>query len=107
MTAPMERNGTSRRELNARRRLSRRPSRLGTAAGSAPKPDYLVDADAGFPELLKRSWQQAVAAPDLCTAVDVLLTLAGHVPADVQLRALDTAEEAALAVLCGISWRER
>ena len=107
MTTSMERNGISRRELNARRRLSRRPSRLGTAAGSAPKPDYLVDADAGFPELLKQSWQQAVAAPDLRTTVDILLTLAGHVPADVQLRALDTAEEAALAVLCGISWREQ
>ncbi|HEU5270157.1 MAG TPA: hypothetical protein VFU36_09565 [Jatrophihabitans sp.] len=105
MTASIERNKTSRRETNARRRFSRRPSRLGTAAGAASRPDYLVDAEAGFPDLLKQTWRAAVAAPDLRTAVDIVLTLAGHVPADVQLRALDTAEEAALAVLCGISWR--
>jgi len=105
MTASIERNAVSRREVNARRRFSRRPSRLGTAAGAASRPDYLVDAEAGFPELLKRTWREAAAAPDLRSAVDIVLTLAGHVPADVQLRALDTAEEAALAVLCGISWR--
>ena len=105
MTASIERNKMTRREANARRRFSRRPSRLGSAAGAASRPDYLVDAEAGFPELLKQTWRAAVAAPELRTAVDIVLTLAGHVPADVQLRALDTAEEAALAVLCGISWR--
>jgi hypothetical protein len=105
MTASIERNQASRREVNARRRFSRRPSRLGTAAGAARRPDYLVDAEAGFPDLLKRTWREAAAAADLRTAVDTVLTLAGHVPADVQLRALNTAEEAALTVLCGISWR--
>jgi hypothetical protein len=106
MTTSMERNAASRRETNARRRLSRRPSRLGTAAGAASRPDYLVDAEAGFPDLLKRAWREAVVAKDLSTAVDTLLTLAGHVPADVQLRALDTAEEAALRALFAISWRD-
>ncbi|MFL6162177.1 MAG: hypothetical protein ACJ74U_08110 [Jatrophihabitantaceae bacterium] len=106
MTTSIERDSASRRELNARRRLSRRPSRLGTAAGTTRKPDYLVDADAGFPDLLKQVWRQAVAATELRTTVDILLSLAGHVPPDVQLRALGTAEEAALRVLCGISWRD-
>ena len=86
-------------------RQSRRPSRLGTPAGTAPKPDYLVDDDAGFPGLLARTWRAAIAAPDLPAAVTTLLTLDGHVPADVQLRALRIAEECALAVLCGASWR--
>jgi hypothetical protein len=51
-------------------------------------------------------WRQAVAAPDLPAAVDTLLTLAGHVPADVQLRALRIADECALKVLSGRSWRQ-
>jgi hypothetical protein len=107
MTAPNERNGAvSRRATLAKARQSRRPSRLGTAAGAAAKPDYLLGDDAGFPGLLKRTWQQATAAPDLAMAVDTLLTLGGHVPADVQLRALRIADECALKVLCGRSWRE-
>jgi hypothetical protein len=60
--------------------------------------------DAGFPGLLKRVWQQA-AALDLPAAVDTLLTLAGHVPADIQLRALRIADECALKILFGRSWR--
>ena len=106
MTAPPERQGTSRRAALAKARQSRRPSRLGTPAGAALKPDYVLDDDAGFPGLLKRVWQQARAAPDLLAAVNTLLTLGGHVPADVQLRALRSADESALKTLCGVSWRE-
>jgi hypothetical protein len=107
MTAPAERNSaTTRQAALAKARQSRRPSRLGTAAGSAAKPDYLLAGDAGFPGLLSRVWGQAAAAPDLGAAVDTLLTLGGHVPADVQLRALRMADECALKVLFGRSWRE-
>jgi hypothetical protein len=89
----------------AEKRQSRRPSRLGTPAGTADKPDYPLADDAGFPGLLHRVWQTATVAPDLASAVDTLLTLGGHVPADVQLRALGTAEEVALRVVTGASWR--
>ena len=108
MTLPNERSGTatSRRAANAKARQSRRPSRLGTAAGTAAKPDYLLPEDAGFPGLLKRTWQQAAAAPDLPAAVETLLTLGGHVPADVQLRALRMADECALKAMCGRTWRD-
>lgn len=105
MTVPTQRNVTSRRAVLAKARQSRRPSRLGTPAGAAVKPDYLLDDGAGFPELLKRAWQQAISAPNLFAAVNTLLTLGGHVPPDVQLRALRIAEECALKVLCGVSWR--
>ncbi len=105
MTIQPGRDTTSRRALLAKARQSRRPSRLGTPAGAADKPDYLLDRDAGFPELLKRAWQEAVAAPSLAESVSALLTLGGHVPADIQLRALRTAEEVALTVLCGVTWR--
>ncbi|MFD0683219.1 hypothetical protein [Actinomadura fibrosa] len=97
--------GVSRRAALAKARQSRRPSRLGRRAGAAAKPDYPMEADAGFPGLLKRVWQQAAAAPDLPSAVDTLLTLGGHVPADVQLRALPAPDECALKVLFGRSWR--
>ncbi|MGP9018098.1 hypothetical protein ACT1U9_06750 [Streptomyces sp. BR1] len=106
MTSSAERNGTSRRAINAKKRQSRRPSRQGAVAGATPKPDRLKDEEAGFPTLLKRAWERATEAPDLRSAVNALLTLDGHVPAEVQLRALRTADEAALKVLCGISWRE-
>jgi hypothetical protein len=107
MTLPTERNvATSRRAALAKARQSRRPSRLGMLAGASPRPDHLLAEDAGFPGLLKHAWQRAVAAPDLPAAVDTLLTLAGHVPADVQLRALRIADECALKVLFGRSWRE-
>lgn len=107
MTLPIERNAaTSRRAALAKARQSRRPSRLGSAAGAAAEPDYPVPDDAGFPGLLDRTWQQAVSAPDLATAVDILLTLGGHVPAGIQLRALRIADECALKVLCGKTWRE-
>ena len=94
-----------RRATLAKARQSRRPSRLGTAAGTADKPDYPLPVDAGFPGLLERAWKQATAAADLPTAVDALLTLGGHVPAAVQLRALRTTDECALKVLCARSWR--
>ncbi|MET7619069.1 hypothetical protein [Streptomyces sp. NPDC005408] len=111
MTAPAGHNaapaegGPSRRAVLAKKRQSRRPSRLGVPAGATPKPDHVSEEDAGFAGLLKRAWQQAVQAPDLRTAVDTLLTLGGHVPADIQLRALRSTDEAALKVLCGMSWR--
>lgn len=96
---------TSGRAERAHARQSRRPSRLGTAAGTAPKPDRLLAHDAGFPSLLKQVWQQATEAPDLAAALGVLLDLGGHVPADVQLRSLRATDEAALKVLTGLSWR--
>ena len=106
MTLPTERDtALSRKAALAKARQSRRPSRLGQRAGAAAKPDYLVAQDAGFPGLLNRAWQQAAAAPDLPSAVNTLLTLAGHVPADIQLRALPAAQECALKVLFGRSWR--
>ncbi|MEN3356196.1 MAG: hypothetical protein V7637_178 [Mycobacteriales bacterium] len=105
MTRPAERNSSSRRAKLSRARQSRRPSRLGTAAGVAAEPDYLLSTDAGFPGLLKRVWRAATAAEDLPAAVDMLLTLGGHVPADVQLRALGSADEIALWALSGVSWR--
>jgi hypothetical protein len=105
MILPAERNVTFRRAAMAKARQSRRPSRLGTPAGAAPEPDRVLDHDAGFPGLLAQVWQQATAAADLAAAVNTLLTLGGRVPADVQLRALRPAEECALKVLCGISWR--
>ncbi|WP_431331476.1 hypothetical protein ACPZ13_36715 (plasmid) [Streptomyces sp. IPPR8] len=104
MSALPER-GESRRAANARKRISRRPSRLGLVAGATLKPDRVREADAGFPGLLKRAWRRAEQTDDLRSFVEVLLTLDGHVPADVQLRALSAAEEAALAALCGLSWR--
>ncbi|WP_412079685.1 hypothetical protein ACLF6K_40015 (plasmid) [Streptomyces xanthophaeus] len=103
MTGPAERE--SRRAVNARKRISRRPSRLGTPAGTTLKPDRESEPDAGFPSLLKRAWQRATEAGDPRSAVEVLLTLDGYVPADVQLRALSTADEAALKVLSGLTWR--
>lgn len=106
MTMPVERDtGLSRRAALAKARQSRRPSRLGRRAGTASKPDYPLAEDAGFPGLLKRTWRQATAAPDLPAAVDTLLTLAGRVPADIQLRALPVADECAMKVLFGKSWR--
>jgi hypothetical protein len=106
MTLPTERDAAlSRKAALAKARQSRRPSRLGQRAGAAAKPDYLVAQDAGFPGLLRQAWQQATAAPDLPSAVNTLLTLAGHVPADIALRALPAAQECALKVLFGRSWR--
>jgi hypothetical protein len=95
-----------RRAALAKARQSRRPSRLGTVAGAAPTPDQVLPDDAGFPDLLRTAWQQAVAAPDLRSAVTTLATLGGHVPAEVQLRALATSDECALAALYGVSWRD-
>ncbi|WP_282695377.1 hypothetical protein [Streptomyces sp. CC208A] len=107
MTIPTEPDRTlDRRAAMAKARRSRRPSRLGSAAGVAERPEQPGEKDAGFPELLRRTWRQAVDAPDLGTAVDTLLTLGGHVPADIQLRALPVKAEAALKVLAGRNWRK-
>ncbi|MEU4877629.1 hypothetical protein [Streptomyces sp. NPDC021608] len=96
----------SRRAVQARKRISRRPSRLGLPAGSTLTPDRVAEADAGFPGLLRRVWRSAAGAADLRSALEVLLTLDGHVPGDVQLRALNSAEQAALTALCGLNWRD-
>ncbi|MER6924536.1 hypothetical protein ABT314_37320, partial [Streptomyces spiralis] len=96
----------SRRAANARKRISRRPSRLGLPAGSTAKPDRVREADAGFSGLLKRVWRRAAEAGDLRASLQVLLTLDGHVPAGIQLRALNSVEQAALTALCGLSWRD-
>ncbi|HET7016188.1 MAG TPA: hypothetical protein VFI65_19865, partial [Streptosporangiaceae bacterium] len=107
MTLPTERDSAlSRKATLAKARLSRRPSRLGQQAGAAAKPDYLVAQDAGFPLLLKQAWQAAIAADDLSSAVDVLLSLGGYVPAEISLRALPLADECAMRVLFGKSWRK-
>ncbi|GAA4224434.1 hypothetical protein GCM10022254_03850 [Actinomadura meridiana] len=106
MSSAAEPGRSSRRAELAGMRLSRRPSRLGTRAGAAPGPDRVLPDEAGFPGLLARVVDAASAAPTLHAAVRVLLTLDGHVPADVQLRALRIEDEAALAVLGGVSWRE-
>ncbi|MGW1070999.1 hypothetical protein ACWD4F_41700 [Streptomyces aureus] len=102
MTAPVDREG-SRRAANSRKRQSRRPSRLGLVAGATPKPDRVREEDAGFPGLLARVWQKASAAADMRAALDILLTLDGHVPAEVQEGALRTADAAALKVVAGLS----
>ncbi|MDI3422577.1 hypothetical protein [Streptomyces luteolus] len=104
MTGPAGRR-ESRRASNARKRISRRPSRLGIPAGTTAKPDRVREPDAGFPGLLKNVWQRATEAGELPAVLDVLLTLDRHVPADVQLRALNSAEQAALFALSGLSWR--
>lgn len=106
MGRSVELGASSRREILKKARWSRRPSRLGTVAGTAPGPDRVREADAGFPGLLTRVWQKASTAPDPITAVRTLLTLDGHVPSDIQLRALGIAEECALKVLYGLSWRQ-
>ncbi|MFD4263050.1 hypothetical protein ACFWR9_36925 [Streptomyces sp. NPDC058534] len=98
--------GESRRARNAKKRISRRPSRLGTPAGATAKPDRVHDPDAGFPHLLSRVWQRASQADGPRAALDVLLTLDGHVPAGIQLRALGQAQQAALTALFGLTWRD-
>ncbi|MFI9471900.1 hypothetical protein ACIHBQ_31100 [Streptomyces sp. NPDC052492] len=96
----------SRRAANARKRVSRRPSRLGLPAGATTGPDRTAEPGAGFPALLERTWRRAGQAPTLRAALEVLLTLDGHVPGDIQLRALSSAEQAALTALCGLDWRD-
>ncbi|GAA4003604.1 hypothetical protein GCM10022384_57770 [Streptomyces marokkonensis] len=105
MPAPVDR-GESRRAANARKRISRRPSRLGNPAGTSASLDRGRRTDAGFPALLTRTWHRAEQAGDLRAAVEILLTLDGHVPADVQLRALSRHDEAALRALFGLTWRD-
>ncbi|WAX76350.1 hypothetical protein [Streptomyces sp. KMM 9044] len=96
----------SRRAANARKRISRRPSRLGTFAGTAAGPDRAREPGAGFPGLLGRVWERARAAGDLRASVEVLLSLDGHMPEGVQLRALSTSDEAAFRALWGLTWRK-
>ncbi|WP_040785656.1 hypothetical protein [Nocardia pneumoniae] len=103
MSGAAERDRGSRRAELARARQSRRPSRLDRQAGATTTPDRVLDPAAGFPGLLARVWKEAASAADVETAVTILLTLAGHVPADVQLRALRPTERSALAVLRGLS----
>ncbi|QXJ22628.1 hypothetical protein AGRA3207_003660 [Actinomadura graeca] len=100
-----QQRATSRRAALAEARKNRRPSRLGTKAGSADGPDFVLEPDAGFPGLLKRTWQHAAEAPDPGTAFDVLLTLGGHIPARVGLRGLRVPEEVSAKILFGRSWR--
>ncbi|MET8905657.1 hypothetical protein [Streptomyces sp. NPDC004538] len=104
MAAPVDR-GESRRAANARKRISRRPSRLGSPAGIS-SPGRGGSTDAGFPALLARVWHRAEQAGDLRAAVEILLTLDNHVPADVQLRALSRNDEAALTALFDLTWRD-
>jgi hypothetical protein len=96
---------TSRRDALAEARQNRRPSRLGSQAGSANGPDVVLDTNAGFPGLLKQTWHQATAARDPEAAFDTLLTLAGHIPADVGLRGLRLSEEVSAGILFERSWR--
>jgi len=105
MSTFAERKDTSRRAAMAKARQSRRPSRLGKPAGVTTTPDRSHRPTAGFPGLLADVWQAAQAARSLPAAVETLLTLDGHVPADIQLRALRLAEEVALKVLFGRSRR--
>ncbi|ROR34066.1 hypothetical protein [Kitasatospora cineracea] len=97
----------SRRSANARKRLSRRPSRLGTVAGAAVKPDRVREEDAGFPGLLAEVWRKAGRAADTRAALDVLLTLDGRVPAEVQLGGLRSADAAALRIVAGLGRAEQ
>jgi hypothetical protein len=106
VTAHIERNGETRRAAMKRARQSRRPSRLGEQAGATAKPDRFFAPDAGFPGLLAHVWREATETSDLRLAVRKLLTLDGHVPADIQLRALRVSEEAAFKALFGLSWRD-
>ena len=100
MTLPIELDRvTSRKATLAKARQSRRPSRLGMPAGAAAGPDYLLDGEAGFPDLLKQVWEQALAAPGRRAALNTLLTLDGHVPAHIQRQALRIAEAAAVEAL--------
>ncbi|MFH8612566.1 hypothetical protein ACH4D5_34325 [Streptomyces sp. NPDC018029] len=105
MSGPAERE--SRRAANARKRVSRRPSRLGTPAGTAPGPDRAREPGAGFPGLLERVWERARTAADLRACVDILLSLDRHVPPEVQLRALSTSDEAAFQALWQLTWRPK
>ncbi len=105
MSTSAERKDTSRRAAMAKARQSRRPSRLGKPAGVTGTPDRSYRPTAGFPSLLTDVWQTAQAARNLPAAVETLLTLDGHVPADIQLRALRLAEEVAVKVLFGRSRR--
>jgi hypothetical protein len=86
-------------------RQSRRPSRLGTAAGSAPGPDHHRDPDAGFRTLLDTVWRGVARAP-VHEAVDTVLTLGGHVPPEVSLRALATPAACAVKALWGAGWSD-
>lgn len=94
---------SSRREAMDKARQSRRPSRLGTAAGAAPGPDHHRDPDAGFRTLLATVWRSTTGAPTH-EAVETVLTLGGHVPREVSLRALATRAACAVQALWGARW---
>lgn len=100
MTAPAKPAAAgSRKAANALARQSRRPSRLGDAAGAAPGPDQGMGPRGGFPVLLRQAWERAKEAPDLPAALQALLTLDGHVPPEVQQAALTTTAAVAVEVL--------
>nr|AEE65493.1 hypothetical protein [uncultured bacterium BAC AB649/1850] len=104
MTTTADHEAAARRAARAQARLSRRPSRLGEVGGRTETPDRTYDPKAGFPGLLDHVRRTAAAQPPH-TAALTLLTLDGHVPADVQLRALRLDDEAAMAAVFGLSWR--
>lgn len=76
--------------------LSRRPSRDGLPAGTGAPPSG-CPAHAGFPALLTAAVERARSAAGPREALDCLLTLGGHVPAEVSRRALTPEEQCGLA----------
>lgn len=80
-------------------RRSRRPSRYGLPAGtSRPSPPR---GESGFDQLLDRVLARARAATTLEQALEVLLSLDGHVPVEVARKALTEEERAAIEILFG------
>ena len=61
MTPPAERR-ESRRAVNARKRISRRPSRLGVPAGTTAKPDRVREPDAAAIERSVEAMLAEIAA---------------------------------------------
>lgn len=85
---------STRRIAMEKARQSRRPSRHGRQAGTS-SPNRILD-NAGMPDLLKNVLARARRVQDLDQTLEVLLSLDGHVPVDVSLRALTGTELAGL-----------
>lgn len=96
--APVVAPVQSRREAMIEQRRSKRPSRGDRPAGSTAQPDRQLD-DAGFTELLRRTLASARAAEQLPAAIEILLTLDGHLPAESARRSLTREETVAVSVL--------
>jgi hypothetical protein len=96
--APAAAPAQSRREAMAEQRRSKRPSRGDRPAGSTAQPDRQLD-DAGFTELLRRTLASARAAEQLPAAIEILLTLDGHLPPESARRSLTREETVAVSVL--------